>query len=882
MKRIGRLLALATCSLALSASLSWAQTPAPTPRQDANQAIVEGLELYQQGTATAYQQAIDRWQEAVQLLQQAGDRPTALSILLNIGQAQQQLADLDDALTTYENALPLVEASGDDGLLARTLSQLARIRALRGEFQTALDLYDRALPLWNRVDYQTGTAETLNAIGFVRSELGEYPEAADAFQAALNLTESLGIPRNTAATSNNLAGAYLDLNRFDDAEALYQRALSIWREVGDRPGEASTLNNLGDLHQRRGDLDSALREFAAALNIWRSAHNQRAEASTLQNIGDVYFQVGNLTTALEFYDRALPLRQRSRDLPGLARTHYSRARIYRQQNQLDRAQTEIETTLNLVEDLRNNIASDESRARFFATQQDYYEFFIDLLMQRHRQNPRSGFDAEALYIKERASARSLLDLLNSLGTPIQRGLDPQLGDRADLLRQQLHLLEQQRVEVFNREHTDAEAAELDRAFETTLAEYREVQAEIRAVNPEYANLTQPQPVRVNTLQQQLLDADTTLLAYSLGGDRSFLWVVTPKQFRSYELPPRSQLETLANDYLQTIYIPRLRSRPDRVNAATQALTEAVLPFSRDELRGQRLVIVGDGVLQYVPFAALAKAEETPLIAEFEVVNLPSASTLAALRAFDPSPSPSQEALAILADPVFGLNDERLPNFVAQPQFPPELERSARQSEVLFSRLSFTQTEAEGISALFPESQQWNAYGFAASRDAVMGDRLADYQIVHFATHGLANSVNPELSGLVLSLFDENGRPQNGFLRLYDIFNLKLSAQLVVLSACNTGRGREMRGEGIVGLTRGFMYAGVDRVVVSFWSVDDEGTAVLMQRFYHHMLTEKLSPSAALRAAQLELLQDDRWNLPYYWAAFSLQGDWRTQGWGLAG
>ncbi len=192
----------------------------------------------------------------------------------------------------------------------------------------------------------------------------------------------------------------------------------------------------------------------------------------------------------------------------------------------------------------------------------------------------------------------------------------------------------------------------------------------------------------------------------------------------------------------------------------------------------------------------------------------------------------------------------------------------------FVRLPGTRQEAEQILALVPANERSHTFDFAATRAAVTSPNLSQYRIIHFATHGILNSVNPEFSGVVLSLVDAKGAPQNGFLRLNEIFNLNLPAELVVLSACQTGLGEQVRGEGVVGLTRGFMYAGAPRVVVSLWSVDDRATAELMTKFYTGMLKKGLKPAAALRAAQIEVWNQDKWKSPYYWAAFGLQGEWR--------
>jgi CHAT domain-containing protein len=205
----------------------------------------------------------------------------------------------------------------------------------------------------------------------------------------------------------------------------------------------------------------------------------------------------------------------------------------------------------------------------------------------------------------------------------------------------------------------------------------------------------------------------------------------------------------------------------------------------------------------------------------------------------------------------------------------EAERSARESGVnRFLRLRFTRVEAEAIASLAPEGRKFSALDFVASRATVNQTDLSGFRYLHFATHGLLNSRRPELSGIVLSLVDEQGQPQDGFLRLHEIYNMKLNADLVVLSGCRTALGKEIKGEGLIGLTRGFMHAGAKSVMASLWGVEDRATAELMKRFYAGMLGEGLSPSAALCAAQRAMLKDKHRPQPYYWAAFTLQGEWK--------
>jgi len=287
-------------------------------------------------------------------------------------------------------------------------------------------------------------------------------------------------------------------------------------------------------------------------------------------------------------------------------------------------------------------------------------------------------------------------------------------------------------------------------------------------------------------------------------------------------------------------------------------------------------------------------DHCPLIVEHEIVSLPSASVLGVLRRELADRAPAPKLVAVLADPVFEPTDLRVKRSGSTAQKPASdqapttgdgdlrqqaIRRSLDESGVTqaglpIPRLTYSRQEAASIVSLVPAHRRKLALDFEASRATATSTDLSQYRLVHFATHGLLNSQHPELSGVVLSLVDEQGRPQDGFLRLHEIYNLKLEAELVVLSACQTALGKEIKGEGLVGLTRGFMYAGAARVVASVWNVDDVATTELMKRFYQGMLRDGLRPAAALRAAQVSMWKEQRWEAPYYWAAFVFQGEWR--------
>ena len=410
----------------------------------------------------------------------------------------------------------------------------------------------------------------------------------------------------------------------------------------------------------------------------------------------------------------------------------------------------------------------------------------------------------------------------------------------------------------------------------------------------------------------MLDSDTVLLEYALGDERSYLWVISPSSSVSFELAPRAEIEQAAKQFYQLL---NARNQPvaddipvqqqAQLQQPAEAYRQAALRLSRmiiwpasAHLGAKRLVIVADGALQYIPFVALsepggkqASRESIPLIARHEIISLPSASTIAVLRKEVADREAPTKTLAVFADPVFEVDDIRVRSGRSLPSKRPTGPYGARSQtgergmlrsngdivasgEALhFERLPFAAQEAQEVIRWVPDEERKVATGFAANRVAAMDSSLGEYKIIHFATHGLLDSSHPELSSIILSLVDEQGRHQDGYLRLNEIYNLRLSADLIVLSACQTALGKEIRGEGLVGLTQGFMYAGAVRVVASLWKVDDRASAEMMKYFYENMFSRKMRPAAALRAAQLEMIKQERWNSPYYWAGFILQGEW---------
>ena len=460
---------------------------------------------------------------------------------------------------------------------------------------------------------------------------------------------------------------------------------------------------------------------------------------------------------------------------------------------------------------------------------------------------------------------------------IRQGVDATLLEREQSLHGSINAEAQRLAQLESSPNNGKMIAQSRKRLDDLISRYEDAQTSIRAASPHYASLTQPQPLTLETIRQQVLDDDTLLLEFSLGQEHSYGWAAGTTSLRGFELPSGGEIEKLARDLYHALLardrhpsetLAQRRIRLARMDSEFEKLAASLSgilfgPAAKDISGKRRLLIVCGGALQYVPFGALPDPlARVPLIANHEIVNLPSASVLAVLRRELAQRSKPASTLAILADPVYDSADPRVALGKVNVD-PPE-----------FSRLRFSRQEANEIAALAPRTKSLIALDFDANRALVESGRLAGYGWVHFATHAVIDSDHPELSGIVLSLADRRGRAENGFLRMLDIYNLKLNADLVTLSACRTALGKDIAGEGLVGLTRGFLYAGASRVVATLWSVEDKATAELMRRFYSGIFKDKLSPASALRAAQLAMWHDKQWRSPYYWGAFTLQGEWR--------
>src|SRR6476469_7179980 len=490
----------------------------------AKRAFTEGLQLYQQGTAESLRKAIAKWEEALKLYREAGDTSGQASSLFAVGRVYSDLGENQKALEYYSQSLPLIRAVGDRAGEAAILTNIGSVYSELGEKQKALEYYSQSLALFRVTSDRRGEAATLHQIGDVYSDLGEKQKALEYYNNSLFLFRSVGDRRGEATTLSGIGNVYDKLGQKQKALEYYNQSLPLRQATGDRSGEALTLNNIGAVYSDVGEKQKALEYYSQSLPLFRALGDRSGEAAILNNIGAVYSDVGEKQKALEYYSQSLPLFRATGVRSQEAVTLYNIADVKRNQGNLTEALTNIESSLKIIESLRTKIASPELRTSYFATVQNYYQFYIDLLMQLHKTNPKSGYDTKAFEASERSRARSLLELLQEANADIRQGVSPELLQKERSLQQQLDALEKQRIEVLNRpNHTPAQEAELEKQRQNLLAQYQDIQTQIRTTSPRYAALTQPQPLTLAQIQQQILDDQTILLQYSLGKDRSYLW-----------------------------------------------------------------------------------------------------------------------------------------------------------------------------------------------------------------------------------------------------------------------------------------------------------------------------------------------------------------------
>lgn len=864
-----------------------------------------------------FPQAIAYNNQALSLYEAEQDLANAANILKVLGLIYQSLGNNEQAIEQYEKALEYWQKINSQSDVATTLRFMGDVTGNLGNYQQAIDYYNQALAIWQEMGQKPEAAQVAQVTGQIYQQLGDIERILSYQNQALSLWKELKDLAGQAQMLSEIGLTYYA--KLDDsiqALSYYEQAVTLWQQLNQPVEEAKILNLMGSIYSESENYQQAQEYLTRSLQLLQGQKLPRYEADTLLKIakvysllgdnnqaltsvnrgmaiaeslpetefgfkaiafsraGNIYYLLNNYEAALKYHNQALQIWQTTKDYSNEAFEWAILAEIERDRGNLNQSLDNIESAIEIVENLRRNIINPDLRQSYFSTVQDYYELKIDLLMQLHQKQPNQGYDAQALQTSENSRARVLTELLTEANLNIREGVDPNLLAEEKSLNQQLSAKEKQRQDLVSASYNQSDLDKIKAEIDGILKQLSELETKIRQNSPTYANLKYPQALSLAEIQD-LLDEDTLLLEYALGQERSYLFLVGKNIFQVHQIPAADEIESAIEAYLELLKSPSQTNLSDG-----EKLSEMLLYPIADQLDKQRLIIVGNGKLQLLPFAALpisnSGGEGTgalPLLVNHEIISLPSFTSIAVQREEWQKRPPAAKTLAVLADPIFNANDPRIQGRVASNnQELADIIPGIRGGCSSLNRLPYTAEEANNILAQVADNQEFSALGFDATRAQAINPNLQDYKMLHLATHGCIED-NLLLSGLAFSRYDQSGNTQDSFLRLQDIFNLRLNAKLVVLSACETGTGDNVNGEGIVGLTRGFMYAGARRVLVSLWAVNDAATANLMDNFYKKMLQENLSPAAALRAAQLEMWQEENWRSPYYWAAFTIQGDW---------
>lgn len=835
----------------------------------------------------------------------------------------QTNAKLDDLERKATEALALSRSLGDKNRIARALTYLGSADFYRGRLQKALDYQKEAAAIAMEAGNKRYYATAIQNAGATLSSMGRFEEALYYLTRTLEIGKELNERLGVWYPLRNIGYLYLQLGDYDKAEQRLQEALLIARDFKNKPLEQASLMSLIELRMRTSQYEAAQKYCAQALIIDAEVKNPGLHYELLANAADVFQALGQHRKALEMYEAALKaareighrldealilsaigasqrsLRQMSEALdfqlrarailreigayPDVEAFIDSRiAAIHEDLGQNEEALYAYGEAFRAIERIRAGaVPTERSIASVNASRRDWFVAAVNLLN-------KLGRPGAALDVAERYRARAFLDVLTASRFDLRAELTPAQQQREDLIFDRISTIQkellEERTSSDRQQQLKSELSRVEDEFET-------LRLALRRENPRYASLEPSAPLSVEQVQKELLDHDTVLVEYLLGEKHSFVWAVSQKKLSVALLPARKEIESQVDDYRRTLTrkVSSLTIERDLTafwSASRKLYSNLIQPLEAAISSSRKLLIVPDGVLSYLPFETLARGDASvrsgksraaqTMVERFDITYVPSASALAAMKSRKRGSRRDQSKnLLAFGDPVYGRPGKNIPASVATGAVSPSLgavnfTRSYYAERGFeFTQLPNTRKEVLAIIGLYQGTENHFYLGSDAREETVKSEKVQQYRYLHFAAHALIDDTFPARSGVVLSLAEDS--KEDGVLQMNEIMRLKLDAEMVTLSACSTGLGKLYEGEGIVGLTRAFLYAGADSVVVSLWNVSDFATAELMKNFYQN-LNRGTSRAEALRRAKLSMMRSHHeWRHPYFWAPFVLVG-----------
>ncbi|MFT5142694.1 MAG: CHAT domain-containing protein/tetratricopeptide (TPR) repeat protein [Rhodothermales bacterium] len=803
-----------------------------------------------------YEQALRYYRRSDSVRVAIGDSLALNRMLPAVASLYRTTGDLPRSRRYYERSIRAHERAGDDRLLAISERNLGVLLSYMGFHSDALPHLQRAQAIHKARGETDDVAPVVNWIGVVYRRLGDYDGAVAAYQQAIKIAEEAENTELLGWAYNNLGVVLAYAGRYPRATTFYNRALEAFQGIGLHAGILDATLNIADGYYELGDYALAEEYGARAGVLADSLGDPTRQGRALGTLASVYAQTGRVPESEAAFDELAELARFTNMSELEWGALLQRAHLEGERGAIADALTHYEKAFEALERTRMAQLTDEDKSGYLAQQRYAFEDYTHFLGDLHADDPGQDYLSRAFEFTERGKARSFLDLLAEALANVSEGVEPGLLARQNDIWEALAGARATLAEATSNSEAGPEDARNARALLDSLETgYDLLQREIRSSNPRYADLQYPQTATIQDVQRGLLDSETALLEYAVGDSSSTLWVITSEGSSMHRLPARAEIQEQVELFRFAL------SDPARTDAETYAATAArlyqmLLQTAETELADiERLIIVPDDVLHYIPFEALVTdttgnpsfATMPYLIARHAVSYAPSASVLLQVRSGASSREQGdRKDLLAFGDPTFSESDN-------------------------LAQLPFAGLEVDAISKLFDSGRSDVYQGDDASeRRAKTAVDLSGYRYVHFATHGLINEDRPDFSGIALAtdaLSDDDG-----FLQAAEVFNLKIDADLVVLSACETGLGRLVRGEGLVGLTRAFMYAGAPSVVVSLWAVADQSTATLMEGLYTRLAPGTESRDESLRGAKRQMIASGENAHPFFWAPFVLVGD----------
>lgn len=817
--------------------------------------------------------AIDYYAQARVIREEIGDYRGLGRTLAFLGDMlYRDFGRLEEALENFLSAYEVDMIAGDSARAASALNVTGTLMVDLGRYSEALEPLNRSREMRMELGDLEGAAAVTNNLGIAYRRLGDFDAAIESYQTVVQFAREDENTELEAQALNNIAVVFIWAERPERVISFAERAKTAYENIGSMEGVLSATINLGSAQFELRKYESARSHAEMAVALADSLEDRIRKIESLNLLANVQNRTGNYDQAIENYEQALEIAEYMSLPDQIFAAILGLGEVYERSGEYERAIAHYEEAFALLERTRSELETGEDKSGFFKQQRYAFEAYVHFLSKLYLQGTQGMPAMRAFLVAERAKARTFLDELSASIAGVQGGVaDELLEEQNDNLRQ---IAEMRGNIQYEAQFSDADQDAIARwreALGKLEDQFADLQRRIRTENPRYADLHYPEPSSIENIQANILDEDTALFAYAVGDSSTTLWVLTSETTDLFVLPGRSELVAKVDAFRFALTDP---TRADEVQftRTSFALYEALIKPAKSYVDDAvHLIIVPDGILSYVPFEALVQSEtvsksfsEMPfLLNDVSISYAQSASVLDRIISDRDSRTaqPDRDLLAF-GDPVFAASN--LGELVS-----PTIGRSG----ALFEPLPFSGIEVQSISDLF-EPDRIDVYVRDDARESVLKERIASrsYRFLHLATHGLIDEEEPDFSSIVLTTTDDDG--QDGFLLAAEIFNLELDVDLVVLSACETGLGQMIKGEGIVGLTRAFMYAGAPSLVVSLWKVADESTSQLMELFYNAMVQQNASKVKALRDAKLQLISVEELAHPFHWAPFVLVGDWK--------